>query len=139
GQDAALYDTVQAVSELCQEVGLAIPVGKDSLSMRTNWHADGQSRKVISPVSLVVTAFAPVTDVRATLTPQLRTDVGDTVLILIDLGRGRHRLGGSILAQVINQVGESVPDIDDAQALRAAFATVRALAEQGSILAYHDR
>lgn len=139
GQDAALYDTVQAVSQLCQAVGLAIPVGKDSLSMRTNWEIEGEARKVIAPVSLVVTAFAPVADVRGALTPQLRTDAGDTVLILIDLGRGRHRMGGSILAQVINQVGESVPDIDDPGALRAAFATVRALAEQGSILAYHDR
>ncbi len=139
GQDAALYDTVHAVSQLCQAVGLSIPVGKDSLSMRTNWDEAGEERKVISPVSLVVTAFAPVADVRQALTPQLRTDAGDTVLILIDLGRGRHRMGASILAQVLNQVGDTVPDIDDPEALRAAFATVRALAEQGSILAYHDR
>ncbi len=139
GQDAALFDTVQAVSEFCQAAGLSIPVGKDSLSMRTSWEQDGDARKVVAPVSLVVTAFAPVTDVRATLTPQLRKDVGDTVLILIDLGKGRNRLGGSILAQVLNQVGDNVPDLDDAQALRATFATVRALAEQGVVLAYHDR
>ena len=139
GQDAALFDTVQAVSALCQEVGLSIPVGKDSLSMQTTWQQDGETRKVIAPVSLIVSAFAPVADVRATLTPQLQTDSGPTSLILIDLGRGRHRMGGSILAQVCNQVGETTPDIDDANALRAFFVTVRALAQQGVILAYHDR
>ena len=139
GQDAALFDTVQAVSALCQEVGLSIPVGKDSLSMQTTWQQDGETRKVIAPVSLIVSAFAPVADVRATLTPQLQTDSGPTSLILVDLGRGRHRMGGSILAQVCNQVGETTPDIDDANALRAFFVTVRALAQQGVILAYHDR
>ena len=139
GQDAALFDTVAAVSELCQAVGLSIPVGKDSLSMRTSWEADGEQRQVVAPVSLVVTAFAPVRDARASLTPQLRTDAGDTVLILIDLGRGLHRMGGSILAQVYNQVGESVPDIDVPQDLRAFFITIRTLAEAGTLLAYHDR
>ena len=139
GQDAALYDTVSAVSQLCQQVGLSIPVGKDSLSMRTSWTQQDEPRQVVSPVSLIITAFAPVTDVRASLTPQLRTDQGDTALILIDLGRGRHRLGGSILAQAFNQVGESVPDIDAPDELRAFFVTIRALAEQGVILAYHDR
>ncbi|VFR53248.1 Phosphoribosylformylglycinamidine synthase, synthetase subunit / Phosphoribosylformylglycinamidine synthase, glutamine amidotransferase subunit [plant metagenome] len=139
GQDAALFDTVSAVSTLCQEVGLSIPVGKDSLSMRTGWQENGEARQVVAPVSLIVTAFAPVGDVRASLTPQLRTDAGDTALILIDLGRGRHRLGGSILAQAFNQVGENVPDIDAPQELRAFFVTIRALAEQGVILAYHDR
>ena len=139
GQDAALYDTVQAVSTICQEIGLSIPVGKDSLSMQTTWQQDGETRKVIAPVSLIVSAFAPVADVRSTLTPQLRTDAGPTSLILIDLGQGRHRMGGSILAQVCNQVGETTPDIDDANALRAFFVTVRALAQQGVILAYHDR
>lgn len=139
GQDAALYDTVSAVSELCQAVGLSIPVGKDSLSMKTTWEEGGESRQVIAPVSLIVTAFAPVADVRQSLTPQLRTDAGDSVLILIDLGRGRHRMGGSILTQVYNQVGESVPDIDQAQDLRTFFVTIRTLAEAGVILAYHDR
>ncbi|NYE21860.1 phosphoribosylformylglycinamidine synthase [Pigmentiphaga litoralis] len=139
GQDAALYDTVDAVSQLCQQVGLSIPVGKDSLSMRTGWQVDGEDRKVVSPVSLVVTAFASIEDVRPSLTPQLRTDEGDTSLILIDLGQGRNRLGGSVLSQVINQVGDSVPDLESADQLVAFFAAVRTLAESGVILAYHDR
>ena len=139
GQDAALYDTVAAVSTLCQEVGLSIPVGKDSLSMQTAWTEGADARKVIAPVSLIVTAFAPVTDVRQSLTPALRTDVGPTSLILIDLGRGQHRMGASILAQAFNQVGETVPDVDDAQALRTMFVTIRALAQSGVVLAYHDR
>ncbi|AOB31768.1 phosphoribosylformylglycinamidine synthase [Bordetella sp. H567] len=139
GQDAALYDTVSAVSELCQTVGLSIPVGKDSLSMKTSWSQDGEQRQVVSPVSLIVTAFAPVADARESLTPRLRTDAGDTVLILIDLGRGLHRMGGSILAQVYNQVGTDTPDIDVPQDLRAFFITIRTLAEAGTLLAYHDR
>ena len=139
GQDAALYDTVSAVSEICQQVGLSIPVGKDSLSMRTSWEVDGESRKVVSPVSLVITAFASINDVRQSLTPQLRTDQGDTSLILIDLGRGKNRLGTSVLSQVINQVGTEVPDIEVPQDLVAFFAAIRTLAESGVILAYHDR
>jgi len=139
GQDAALYDTVAAVSELCQATGLSIPVGKDSLSMKTSWNHDGEDRQVVAPVSLIVTAFAPVGDARASLTPQLRGDAGDSVLIVIDLGRGRHRMGGSILAQAYNQVGTSVPDIDAPQDLRAFFVTIRTLAEAGVLLAYHDR
>lgn len=139
GQDAALFDTVAAVSELCQATGLSIPVGKDSLSMKTSWNENGEDRQVVAPVSLVVTAFAPVGDVRASLTPQLRTEAGDSVLIVIDLGRGRHRMGGSILAQAFNQVGDSVPDIDVPQDLRTFFVTIRTLAEAGILLAYHDR
>ena len=139
GQDAALYDTVAAVSALCQAAGLSIPVGKDSLSMKTSWNEGGEPREVLAPVSLIVTAFAPVADVRGSLTPQLRTDAGDTVLILIDLGRGRHRMGGSILAQAYGQLGQSVPDIDRPEELRAFFAAVRTLAASGAILAYHDR
>jgi len=143
GQDAALFDTVAATSAWCQQLGLSIPVGKDSLSMRTRWEDAHTSpnavHEVIAPVSLVVTAFAPVHDVRATLTPQLRTDAGDTVLILIDLGQGKHRLGASIFAQVFHQVGEQTPDMDDAQLLRSFFQTLRTLATQGHILAYHDR
>lgn len=139
GQDAALHDTVSAVSVLCQQVGLSIPVGKDSLSMQTAWNEGGENRKVIAPVSLIISAFAPVKDVRQTLTPQLRTDVGPTSLILIDLGQGKHRMGASILSQVCNQLGEQTPDLDDAEALRTFFVTIRALADSGVILAYHDR
>lgn len=140
GQDAALYDTVNAVSEWCQAVGLSIPVGKDSLSMRTSWtDAEGEQKAVVAPVSLVVTAFAPVQDVRRSLTPQLRTDAGATSLILIDLGLGRHRLGGSVLAQAYDQVGDSVPDAADAQTMKAFFQVVRQLADDGLLLAYHDR
>jgi phosphoribosylformylglycinamidine synthase len=139
GQDAALYDTVSAVSVWCQRLGLSIPVGKDSLSMRTAWQHEGEAREVVAPVSLVVTAFAPVNDVRATLTPQLRSDQGNTALILIDLGMGQQRLGGSVLAHTFGQVGKSVPDITDADAFSAFFTVVRQLARDGLILAYHDR
>jgi phosphoribosylformylglycinamidine synthase len=139
GQDAALFDTVEAVTQFCQAAGLSIPVGKDSLSMRTRWQFENESREVISPVSLIVTAFAPVQDVRKTLTPQLRTDIGPTTLILIDLAAGQQRMGGSILAQVTGQLGDQVPDMQDAQRLRAFFVTVRTLVESGVVLAYHDR
>ena len=134
GEDAALYDTVRAVAlELCPALGVSIPVGKDSLSMRTAW--DG--KEVVAPLSLVVSAFAPVEDVRGALTPQLRTDVGDTELLLIDLGRGRNRLGGSILAQVFSQLGDICPDVEDAQLLKDLFRFVRK--NRDAILAYHDR
>ncbi|NEN75445.1 phosphoribosylformylglycinamidine synthase [Pelistega sp. NLN82] len=139
GQDAALFDTVTAVSDFCQKMGLSIPVGKDSLSMRTSWKEGDVSQEVIAPVSLVVTAFANVTDARKTLTPQLRTDQGETVLILIDLGLGKNRLGGSVLSHVTNQFGDEVPDIQDAELLRKFFVTIRALAQNNAILAYHDR
>lgn len=139
GQDAALFDTVTAVSQWCQQLGLSIPVGKDSLSMRTAWDVEGEERDVIAPVSLVVTAFAQVGDVRKTLTPQLRTDIGDTCLILIDLGLGQQRMGASVLAHAFNQVGEQAPDIDNAELLLAFFHEVRALYNDGLIHAYHDR
>lgn len=139
GQDAALFDTVAAVSQFCQAMGLSIPVGKDSLSMRTSWKEGETPHEVISPVSLIVTAFANVGDARQTLTPQLKTDQGDTVLILIDLGQGKNRLGGSILSHVTQQFGDEVPDINDAQLLRKFFVAIRALAQNDAILAYHDR
>ena len=139
GQDAALYDTVKAVSEWCQALGLSIPVGKDSLSMQTTWQHEGETRSVAAPVSLIVSAFAPVSDVRGTLTPQLRTDCGDTSLIFIDLGAGRQRLGGSVLSQVYGEFGNEVPDIDDADMLKAFFLTIRSLAADKLVLAYHDR
>ncbi|MFM9971902.1 MAG: phosphoribosylformylglycinamidine synthase [Burkholderiales bacterium] len=140
GEDAALYDTVRAVGlELCPQLGISIPVGKDSLSMRTAWSEGGLAREVVSPVSLIVSAFAPCEDVRRVLTPQWATDMGTTDLILIDLGRGRNRLGGSMLAQVFNQFGDTAPDLDDAEEFKRFFATIQALSTENLLLAYHDR
>ncbi len=140
GEDARLFDTVRAVGmALCPQLGLAIPVGKDSLSMQTVWAQGGETRKVVAPLSLIVSGFAPVVDVRATLTPELRRDAGDTDLILVDLGRGRNRLGGSALAQVYGALGEAVPDLDAPQDLLGLFAAVQALNAVGKLLAYHDR
>ena len=142
GEDAALFDTVRAVGmELCPALGVAIPVGKDSMSMKTTWQdpATGEAKAVTAPLSLVITAFAPVTDARRTLTPQLRTDAGDTELVLVDLGGGRNRLGGSALAQVHGQLGDAAPDVDDPAKLAAFFGAIQALNAGGRILAYHDR
>jgi phosphoribosylformylglycinamidine synthase len=139
GEDAALYDTVKAVSELCVALDLAIPVGKDSLSMQTVWQQEGATRTMLAPLSLVVTAFAPVGDVRRTLTPQLDSSSADTALLLVDLGRGKHRLGGSCLAQVYGQSGEEVPDLDDPALLKGFFAAIQELLIAGRLLAYHDR
>ena len=140
GEDAALYETVKAVGlELCPALGVSIPVGKDSLSMRTQWQDAGAQKKVVSPVSLIVSAFATLADVRGTLTPQLDAQEADSTLVLIDLGQGRNRMGGSILAQTLNQVGDSVPDLDDAQLLVRLVDAVNALRAEGKILAYHDR
>ena len=140
GEDAALYETVKAVGlALCPALGISIPVGKDSLSMRTQWKDEsGEAKKVTSPVSLIVTAFATLADVRGTLTPQLNAQ-DDTSLILIDLGRGQNRMGGSILAQTLGQMGDAVPDLDDPQDLVNLVNAVNALRAQGQILAYHDR
>jgi phosphoribosylformylglycinamidine synthase len=142
GEDAALYDTVKAIGmDLCPALGISVPVGKDSLSMRTRWSGGGETKQVTAPVSLIVSAFATLDDVRPTLTPQLRS--GDTTLILIDLGQGRNRLGGSMLAQVSNQVGsadqDGVPDLDDAASLKALVAAINELRAEGKLLAYHDR
>ncbi len=139
GEDAALYDTVRAVGlELCPALGIGIPVGKDSLSMRTRWTADdGQARQVTAPVSLIVTAFATLDDVRDTVTPQLQP--GDTTLVLVDLGQGRARLGGSMLAQVLGAFGDEVPDLDDPAALKALFAAMADIRARGWLLACHDR
>ena len=140
GEDARLYDTVQAVGmQLCPELGITIPVGKDSMSMQTRWSDAGTDKSVTSPLSLIVTGFAPVVDVRQTLTPQLRLDKGETDLILIDLGRGQNRMGASILAQVYGQLGRQAPDLDDASDLKAFFAVVQGLSADGLLLAYHDR
>ncbi|HET7526041.1 MAG TPA: phosphoribosylformylglycinamidine synthase, partial [Burkholderiaceae bacterium] len=139
GEDAALYDTVRAVGlQLCPALNVGIPVGKDSLSMRTKWADDtGTTQQVTAPVSLIVTAFAALDDVRATLTPQLQA--GDTTLILIDLGRAQRRMGGSILAQSINQFGDTVPDLDDPALLKSLVAAINELRAQHKLLAYHDR
>ncbi len=138
GEDAALYDTVHAVAmELCPALGISVPVGKDSLSMRTRWaDADGAAKQVTSPVSLVVTAFASLPDVRGTATPELPVDAA---LLLVDLGAGRNRLGGSMLAQVRGEFGGVVPDLDDPQRLVALVDGVNALRAAGLLSAYHDR
>jgi phosphoribosylformylglycinamidine synthase len=140
GEDARLYDAVRTVGmELCPALGIAIPVGKDSLSMRTVWEQDGARHAVIAPLSLIVSAFAPVTDVRRALTPEVRRDAGDTRLLLVDLGRGKNRLGGSCLLQVYEAVGSEPADLDSAQDLAAFFAAVQRLNGAGKLLAYHDR
>lgn len=140
GEDAALYETVKAIGmELCPALGISIPVGKDSLSMRTQWQDGGTQKKVTSPVSLIVSAFATLTDVRGTLTPQLDAEEADSTLVLIDLGHGKHRMAGSILAQTLEQSGDTVPDLDDPQDLVKLVAAVNALRAEGKILAMHDR
>ncbi|HUL67414.1 MAG TPA: phosphoribosylformylglycinamidine synthase, partial [Burkholderiaceae bacterium] len=138
GEDAALYDAVKAASQLCRQLGISIPVGKDSLSMRSAWQDGTQAHEVIAPVSLVVSAAAAVADVRHSLTPQLRVD-GATELVFIDLAGGNQRLGGSILAQVTGQIGNDAPDLADPLRIAAAFGVVRSLAAAGKVLAYHDR
>ncbi len=137
GEDAALFDTVRAVSEFCIALSIAIPVGKDSMSMRTTWRDGNEERAMTAPVSLIVSAFAAVDDVRATLTPLLRRDVGDTALVLLEAGGGRHRLGGSALAQVYGQLGERAPDIEPRR-LAALFEVVQRARRDGTLLAYHD-
>ncbi len=140
GEDAGLHDAVRAVGmELCPALGIAVPVGKDSMSLRAVWEEGGRERSVTAPLSLIVTAFAKVRDVRRTLTPQLRTDLGETALVLVDLGGRRSRLGGSALAQVYRAVGSSPPDLEDPKALRGFFRAIAKLRGAGRILAYHDR
>jgi phosphoribosylformylglycinamidine synthase len=140
GEDARLYDAVKAVGmHLCPELGLTIPVGKDSMSMKTQWRDEAGEKAVTAPLSLIATGFAPVSDVRKTLTPELRMDRGETDLILIDLGRGQNRMGASILAQVYGQLGRQAPDVDDAEDLKAFFAVIQGLNADGQLLAYHDR
>ncbi len=140
GEDAALFATVKAVGmELCPALGISIPVGKDSMSMKTVWEDKGEKKAVTSPISLVISAFANTPDVRKTLTPQLRTDLGNTELILIDLGNGKNRMGGSSLAQVYGQLGNVAPDVDNPAQLKAFFAQIQALNTDGKVLAYHDR
>ena len=140
GEDEKLYDTVKAVGmEFCPSLGLTIPVGKDSMSMRTTWRDGEEDKSVTAPLSLVITAFTPVYDVRKTRTPQLRTDLGETRLLAIDLGAGANRLGASILAQTYNQVGDTCADADDPQRLRDFFNAIQSLLRDDLIIAYHDR
>jgi phosphoribosylformylglycinamidine synthase len=136
GEDADLYEAVHAVGvELCPALGISIPVGKDSLSMCTTW----ENKSVISPVCLVATAFAPVLDIRKTLTPEIALDQGDTLLLYIDLGEGKYRLGGSSLFQVFNQVGTESPDFDNPSLFKSFFNLIQHLNSKNLLLAYHDR
>ncbi len=140
GEDAELYATVKAVGEeLCPALDLTIPVGKDSLSMKSSWQDAAGTHSVVAPVSLIVSAFAPVRDVRRTLTPQVRLDAGATRLLLIDLGSARNRLGGSCLAQVYGALGERCADLDSPELLKAFCAALTALKARNHVLAYHDR
>ncbi len=139
GEDAALYDTVRAVAmELCPALGVSIPVGKDSMSMRTTWREGELGKAVTAPISLIVSAFAPVPDARRVLTPELRRDEGATALVWVSIFPGQHRLGASALAQSYGQLGDRGPDVDDAGALRAFFEHVQALHAADRLLAYHD-
>jgi phosphoribosylformylglycinamidine synthase len=139
GEDAAMFDTVAAVGmELCPQLGISIPVGKDSMSMKTTWKEGEQNKAVTAPLSLIVTAFAPCIDARKTLTPLLVADT-DTVILLFDLGAGKNRLGGSALAQVYNQISNVTPDLEDANKLKAFFDLIQRFNREGKLLAYHDR
>ena len=140
GEDAGLYEAVKAVGEeLCPALGLTIPVGKDSMSMKTKWEDNGKEKEVTSPLSLIITAFGRVEDVRKTVTPQLRTDKGDSSLLLIDLGCGQNRLGATALAQVYKQLGDKPADVDSPELLKGFFNAVQALIRDEKVLAYHDR
>ena len=139
GEDAALFDTVRAVGmELCPLLGISIPVGKDSMSMKTVWQDGKENKSVTAPLSLIVTAFAPCADARETLTPQLAAYL-DTTLLLIDLGQGKNRMGGSALAQVYKQVGDVAPDVDDVLVLKSFFELIQRLNDEGKLFSYHDR
>ncbi|MCA0901140.1 phosphoribosylformylglycinamidine synthase [Microbulbifer agarilyticus] len=141
GEEEKLYRTVEAIGmELCPDLGITIPVGKDSMSMRTAWNEDGEDKAVTAPLSLVISAFSPVTDVRKVVTPQLRrTKKGESELILVDLGAGKNRLGGSCLAQVYNELGEQPADLDDAKRLKGFFDLMQQLLAENKVIAYHDR
>lgn len=140
GEDAGLYEAVKAIGEeLCPELDLTIPVGKDSMSMKTAWQDEGVDKSVTSPMSLVITAFGAVQDIRNTVTPELRSDKGETELLLIDLSAGNNRLGGSCLAQVYSELGDSAPDLQDSSLLRGFFEVIQPLVAQRDVIAYHDR
>mgnify|MGYP003385043871 CR=1 FL=1 len=139
GEDAGLYEAVKAIGEeLCPALGLTIPVGKDSMSMKTKWDENGEDKSVTSPMSLIITAFGAVEDIRKTVTPQLRTDLGETQLIAIDLSKGKNRLGGSCLAQVYKQLGNETPDVDSPEVLKGFFNAMQTLVREEKLVAYHD-
>jgi len=139
GEDAGLYEAVKAIGEeLCPALGLTIPVGKDSMSMRTQWDENGEQRSVTSPMSLIITAFGVVEDIRKTVTPELRIDQGDTRIVAIDLSRGKNRLGGSCLAQVYKKLGNETPDVDCPETLKGFFNAMQALVRDEKLIAYHD-
>ena len=137
GEDEKLYRTVEATSQICQALDLSIPVGKDSLSMKTVWQDEAEQKSVVSPLSLIITAFAPVKDVRKTVTPELK-NVPDSTLLLVDLGNGQARMGGSALGQVYNQMAGQAPDIE-AGRLKAFYNAIQQLVAEDKLLAYHDR
>lgn len=140
GEDAGLYEAVKAVGEeLCPALGITIPVGKDSMSMKTKWQENGEQKEVTSPLSLIITAFARVEDIRKTVTPQLRTDLGDSSLVLIDLGNGKNRLGATALAQVYKQLGDKPADVDNATQLKGFFDALQTLVRNDKLVAYHDK
>ncbi|MEE3607665.1 phosphoribosylformylglycinamidine synthase [Avibacterium paragallinarum] len=140
GEDAGLYEAVKAVGEeLCPQLGLTIPVGKDSMSMKTTWQENGEQKSVTAPLSLVISAFARVEDVRKTVTPQLRTDKGNSRLLLIDLGEGKNRLGATALAQVYKQLGDKPADVVNVAHLKGFFDAMQQLVNEQKLLAYHDR
>ncbi|KAG0319979.1 hypothetical protein BGZ97_001032 [Linnemannia gamsii] len=141
GEGPRLYEAVQAIGlDLCPALGISIPVGKDSMSMKMKWKQDGEQVEVTAPMSLNITGFGPVTDIHKTLTPELITDAGETVLVLIDLAAGKERLGGSAIAQVYKQVGNEVPDVESAEVLKSFFKAIQAVRDHDDlVLAYHDR
>ena len=138
GEDEKLYRTVEAVSKACQALDLSIPVGKDSLSMKTVWQDGEEKKSVVSPLSLIISAFAPVQDVRKTVTPELK-NVEDSVLLLVDLGNGKARMGGSAFGQVYNNMTGDAPDLDDTGRLKAFYNVIQQLVAEDKLLAYHDR
>ncbi|MCF1429564.1 MAG: phosphoribosylformylglycinamidine synthase [Shewanella sp.] len=140
GEDAGLYEAVKAVGEeLCPELGLTIPVGKDSMSMKTAWQENGEEKRVTAPLSLVISAFGVVRDIRNTVTPELRSDRGATALLLVDLADGKQRLGGSCLAQVYGELGDAAPDLDKPANLKGFFNLTQQLVADRQVIAYHDR
>ena len=140
GEDACLYDAVYAVGmDMCPALGITIPVGKDSMSMKTVWQSDGEEKSVAAPLSLIISAFAPVVDVRRTLTPELNTLIAASELLFIDLGCGANRLGGSAFAQVHGQLGDNAPDVDNIPLLKGFFKAIQTLSHRNLLLAYHDR